>query len=190
MTHSSLDLAQWAARIDNEQHRKNLPPLESWNPPFSGDMDMRIARDGTWYHEGRPIQRKALVRLFSTLLKREGDDYFLVTPVEKYRIQVEDAPFAAIDVTVREIEGETLLEFETSVGDRVVVDGEHPIRVETDAGTGEPSPYVRVRAGLEARLVRSVFYAVVALAREHEEAGRRQWTVTSAGQRFVLGVAE
>ena len=133
-----------------------LPPVEKWDPPFCGDLDMQIRRDGTWFYQGTPIGRHRLVRLFSTILKREGDAYFLVTPVEKVGITVEDAPFIAVDFTA----ADEMLTFVTNVGDRVAADAEHPIRVERDE-TGEPSPYVMVRQGLEARIDRKSFYRLV-----------------------------
>lgn len=140
---------------------KGLPPIHQWTPDFSGDLDMRIARDGTWFHEGTPINREGLVRLFSTILKREGDDYFLVTPVEKWRIEVEDAPFVAVDFEAEGAGEAQSLVFETNVGDRVVAGEGNPIRVERDEETGEPSPYVMVRDGLEALIDRKSFYRLV-----------------------------
>lgn len=140
---------------------KGLPPIHQWTPDFSGDLDMRIARDGTWFHEGTPINREGLVRLFSTILKREGDDYFLVTPVEKWRIEVEDAPFVAVDFEAEGVGEAQSLVFETNVGDRVVAGEGNPIRVERDEETGEPSPYVMVRDGLEALIDRKSFYRLV-----------------------------
>lgn len=136
-----------------------LPPVHLWNPPFCGDIDMRIARNGTWFHDGTPIGRPEMVRLFSTILKREGDRYFLVTPVEKVGITVEDAPFVAVDVAQ---EGADLA-FVTNVGDRVVAGPDHPIRVERDAASGEPSPYVLVRRDLWALIDRKTFYRLVDL---------------------------
>lgn len=187
MSSEQPDLGRLAAQIENAENRKGLPPVEKWNPPFSGDLDMRIARDGSWHYLGTPILRKEMVRLFSTILLRQGDDYFLVTPVEKFRIQVEDVPFVAVSVDVRTADGATLLEFETSVGDKVVADAEHPLRVEIDAQSGEPSPYILVRANLEARIARNVFYQLVDMAEEKREKGVSQLFVRSAGQRFVLG---
>jgi len=134
-----------------------LPPVHLWNPPFCGDLDMRIARDGTWFYQGTPIGRKELVRLFSTILRKDDDKYFLVTPVEKVGITVDDAPFVAVDF---EASGEALI-FETNVGDFVSAGPEHPIRVERDAETGEPSPYVLVRSNLEALIDRKSFYRLV-----------------------------
>ncbi len=140
---------------------RDLPPVHEWNPPFCGDLDMRIARDGTWYYQGTPINRHGLVRLFSTILRKEGDRYFLVTPVEKVGITVDDAPFVAVDFE-RDGEGEGQnLRFETNVGDHVTAGPDHPIRVERDPETGEPSPYVHVRAGLDALIDRKSFYRLV-----------------------------
>lgn len=147
---------------------KGLPPVHLWNPPFSGDIDMRIARDGRWFHEGGVIERVALVRLFSTILKKEGERYFLVTPVEKVGIIVDDAPFVAVDVNVTGEGVEQSLEFETNVGDKVLAGEENPIRVERDDDTGEPSPYVMVRDGLEALIDRKTFYRLVELGAHHQ----------------------
>jgi hypothetical protein len=134
--------------------RKGPPPVHLWNPPFCGDLDVRIARDGTWFYLGTPIGRKPLVKLFSSILKREGDRYYLVTPVEKVGITVDDAPFVAVDFTAEgEGEGQTLT-FLTQVEDSVAAGPEHPIRVERDPVTAEPAPYVMVRRGLEALIDR------------------------------------
>ncbi|NIU60843.1 MAG: DUF1285 domain-containing protein, partial [Pseudomonas stutzeri] len=128
------------------------------------DLDMRIARDGTWFYQGTPIGRPAMVRLFSTVIRRDGDDYFLVTPVEKVGIQVEDAPFVAVRLDVSG-EGEAqLLRFVTNVDDVVEAGQEHPLRVSLDPQTQEPSPYIHVRANLEALVHRNVFYQLVDLA--------------------------
>jgi len=132
-----------------------------WNPPFCGDLDMRIARDGTWFYLGTPIGRPELVRLFSTVLKLEEGKYFLVTPVEKVGITVDDAPFVAVDFDASGQGRDQELVFETNVGDRVTAGPDHPIRVERDAETGEPSPYIMVRAGLEALIDRKSFYRLV-----------------------------
>lgn len=148
---------------------KGLPPVHLWNPPFCGDIDMRIARDGTWFYEGTPIGRFQLARLFSTILKREDDKYFLVTPVEKVGITVDDAPFVAVDFTAAGEGAEQKLRFETNMGDRVIADAENPIRVERDVETGEPSPYVHIRAGLEALIDRKSFYRLVDIGAHHED---------------------
>ncbi|MFT6451501.1 MAG: hypothetical protein ACJA06_000985 [Halocynthiibacter sp.] len=134
-----------------------LPPVERWNPPFCGDLDMQIKRDGTWFYMGTPIGRPELVRLFSTILKREGDSFFLVTPVEKVGITVEDAPFIAVDFIAKD----GFLIFTTNLGDSAAAGPDHPIRVIRDEATGEPSPYIEIRAGLEARIDRKSFYRLV-----------------------------
>jgi uncharacterized protein len=141
-----------------------LPPVHLWNPSHCGDSLMRIARDGTWFHEGSPIGRKELVRLFSTILRREADGGFvLVTPAEKLDIVVEDAPFIAVEATTEgEGRGRRLI-FRTNVDDLVEAGPEHPLRVETGAD-GSPRPYVHVRAGLEALINRAVFYQLADLA--------------------------
>ncbi len=147
---------------------RGLPPVHLWNPPFCGDLDMRIARDGTWFYLGTPIGRPELVRLFSTILRRDGDDYFLVTPVEKVGITVDDAPFVAVDFEVAGA-GETQeVRFETNVGDHVTAGPDHPIRVTRDPETGEPSPYVLVSANLEALIDRKSFYRLVDIGTDHE----------------------
>ena len=140
---------------------RGLPPVQDWNPPFCGDLDMRIARDGTWFYQGTPITRPALVRLFSTILRRDGDDYFLVTPVEKVGITVDDAPLVAVDVEAEGAGQDQTLRFETNVGDHVTAGPDHPIRVERDPETGEPAPYVLVRANLKALIDRKSFYRLV-----------------------------
>ncbi|MGJ8555778.1 MAG: DUF1285 domain-containing protein [Sulfitobacter geojensis] len=147
---------------------RGLPPLEKWNPPFCGDLDMHIKRDGTWFYEGTPIGRPELVKLFSTILWREGDKYFLVTPVEKVGITVEDAPFVAVDF---EAEGEgdaQKLSFSSNVGDTAVAGPSNPIRVERDPETGEPAPYVLIRRNLEALIDRKSFYRLVELGVHNE----------------------
>lgn len=169
---------------------QGLPPIERWHPEFCGDIDMRIARDGTWYYQGGPIRREAMVRLFSGILWREGDKYFLVTPVEKVGIQVDDAPFVAIDVEVSGQGEAQRLEFVTQVGDRVIADAQHPIRVHTDADSGEPSPYVLVRRNLEALIHRNVFYRLVELAVPREVDGQRWLGVWSCGTFFPIGPVE
>lgn len=166
---------------------KGLPPVHLWNPDFCGDIDMRIARDGTWYYLGTPIGRKPMVRLFSTIIRRDGDDYFLVTPVEKVGITVDDAPFVAVSVEVSG-EGEAqVLRFVTNVEDEVEAGAEHPIRVETDPVTQEPSPYVHVRTNLEALIHRNVFYQLVELAVVREVDGRNWLGLWSGGQFFPIG---
>ncbi|WP_263260926.1 DUF1285 domain-containing protein [Pseudomonas sp. RIT-PI-S] len=168
---------------------QGLPPVHLWNPAFCGDIDMRIARDGTWYYLGTPIGRKPMVRLFSTILRRDGDAWFLVTPVEKVGITVDDAPFVAV---LLEVEGEgerQRLHFTDNVENRFTAGAAHPLRVETDAGTGEPAPYVLVRDNLEALVHRNVFYQLVELAVTREINGQQCLGVWSAGEFFSLGEA-
>jgi uncharacterized protein len=156
-----------------------LPPVHLWNPPFCGDLDMRIARDGTWFYLGTPIGRKELVRLFSTILRKDGDHYYLVTPVEKVGITVEDAPFVAVDFEVEGQGADQRIVFVTNVGDRAPAGRDHPVRVVRDPETGEPSPYVLVRANLEALIDRKSFYRLVDLG-EHEDG----WFGVRSGEVF------
>ena len=137
---------------------KKLPPVHLWNPAFCGDLDMRIARDGTWFYLGTPIGRPELVRLFSTILKREGDKYYLVTPVEKVGITVDDAPYVAVDNETAGAGDDQMKLFEPTVGAKVMAGPDHPIRVDRDPETGEPSPYIRVRTNLDALIDRKSFY--------------------------------
>jgi hypothetical protein len=167
---------------------RKLPPVEKWNPAHCGEIDMRIARDGTWFYLGTPIGRPALVRLFSTILRREDDgSYVLVTPVEKVQLQVEDVPFIGVRVDVEGKGHDQRLRFLTNVGDEVIAGPEHHLRV-TYRGVDEPQPYVHVRGRLEARLSRPVFYELVAMAEERVGAnGTRELGVWSEGQYFSLG---
>ena len=153
---SLAELAQLAAD-------RKLPPVESWNPAHCGHSAMRIARDGTWFHEGSPIGRPAMVRLFSTILRREPDGRFvLVTPVEKLDIDVEDAPFVAVEVKSEGDGRERNLAFRLNTGDVVLAGPDHPLRFET--GQDGPLPYVEVRAGLDALIARPVYYELAELA--------------------------
>lgn len=144
------------------QQGSRLPPVHLWNPPFCGDMDMRIARDGAWYYLGSPIGRPALVRLFASILKREGDDYFLVTPVEKVRIRVDDSPFlgVALEAVASDDSDVPWLVLTTLTGERVVIDEQHPLAVGLGPG-GDPAPRVHVRDGLHALLSRPLYYELV-----------------------------
>ena len=172
-----------AAEASKAAKTGKLPPVHLWNPPFCGDLDMQIRRDGTWFYQGTPIGRPALVRLFSTILKLEDGRYFLVTPVEKVGITVEDAPFVAVDATVSGAGRDQTLEFETNVGDRVTAGDGHAIRVERDPETGEPAPYVHIRAGLEALIDRKTFYRLVDLGSHAQHEGA-DWFGLWSGGRF------
>jgi len=168
-----------------------LPPVHLWNPPFCGDLDIRIARDGTWFYLGTPIGRKPLVRLFSTILKREGERYFLVTPVEKVGITVEDAPFVAVDFDVEGTGRDQAITFHTNVGDSVCAGPQTPIRVVRDEVSGEPSPYVMVRGGMEALIDRKSFYRLVDLGEAAPHDGAQWFGVWSSVQFFpIIPVAE
>ncbi len=165
-----------------------LPPVERWHPPFSGEMDLRIARDGAWFHEGAPFQREALVRLFASILRRDQDDhYYLVTPVEKWRIRVDDAPFRAVRVDATGQGLHQILTFTTNVGDVVVAGPEHPLTVEYRTPGGEPAPYLHVRGRLRALLTRAVFLELVELGEERPTDQSRDYGVWSQGQFFSLG---
>ena len=166
--------------------KKGPPPVHLWNPPYCGEIDMRIARDGTWFHEGTPIGRMPLVKLFSSILRIEDGKYFLVTPVEKVGIVVDDAPLLAIDFEV-EGEGEAqVLRFFTKTDDEVVANAENPIRATRDAQTGEPAPYVHVRRGLEALIDRKSFYRLVDLGVHHEVDGESWFGLWSEGSFFPV----
>lgn len=170
--------------------RRAPPPVHLWDPPFCGDLDLRIAADGSWHYLGTPIGRPAMVRLFASVLKREGGRYFLVTPVEKVGIRVDDAPFLAVAM---EAEGEgaarTLL-FRTNVDDVVRCDAEHPLRFEPEAGTDGIRPYIHVRRDLWALVTRALFLDLVALGEVRKVDGREMFGVASAGAFFPMAPAE
>ena len=163
---------------------RGLPPVHLWNPAHCGEIDIVIKRNGLWFHEGTPIGREALVRLFSTVLRKDPDGIYLVTPVEKMKITVEDAPFVAVRV---DQEGDAL-KFLTNVGDVVEAGPDNQIRVEMDPG-GEPHPYLHVRRGLDALIARPVFYELVELAEERETPEGPRLGVTSNGAWFPVGPA-
>ncbi len=162
-------------------------PVHLWDPPYCGEMDMRIARDGTWYHQGRPIRRLAMVQLFSSVLKKENDKFYLVTPVEKVGIRVDDCPFVAQSLdTDGQKEARRLL-FTLNTKEQIVADKAHAIIVEEDPDSGEPHPMIHVRNGLNALLARSVFYQLVELADGQPSGGGDLIRVRSAGCFFQLG---
>lgn len=160
---------------------RGLPPVERWDPPFCGELDMRIAADGTWFYLGTPIGRPALVRLFSSVLKREGDAYFLVTPVEKVLIRVEDAPFQAVEMQVDGAGDGRSIAFRTHVDDLLCVGPGHALRFERAAKDGL-KPYVHVRRGLWARLTRALTYDLLALGEVRDVGGRAMFGIAAAGQ--------
>lgn len=185
-----------------QQYADRLPPVQQWNPELSGTMDMRIDRQGKWFHEGEEILRLPLVKLFSSILKREGDSYYLITPVEKWKITVEDAPFIVVACEFKRAgelnklkgvsskhqdinDDQQIICFTTLTGDFIVVDDEHPIWVESD--DSEPVPYVMVRNDMPALIGRNVYYQLANLALENiDEAGAGDVAVYSAGQKFSL----
>ncbi len=170
--------------------KKGLPPVHLWNPELCGDIDMRIARDGTWYYLGSPIGRKELVRLFSSVLRHDEDGvHYLVTPVEKCSVEVEDAPFLAVRMKVTGHGRDQVIEFETSVDDEVVVDDDHPLRFEIEEGTDGLKPYVLVRARLEALVNRALFYDLVALGVVEEHEGENWFGVWSSGRFWPMALA-
>ena len=182
--------AENLAAAAREAGRKGLPPVHLWNPPDCGNIDMRIARDGTWFYLGTPIGRPAMVRLFSTILRRDGEKFVLVTPVEKVGITVDDAPFVAVDFTTEGTGEAQVLHFLTNVGDETTAGPDHPLRFAFDATTGEPSPYVHVRGGLEALIDRKSFYRLVDLAVTARLAGEDWLGLWSSGQFFPLARAD
>ena len=188
---TAISLEELLKVIAPDASGRKLPPVDQWNPERASDIDMQIRADGSWWHEGTRINRQKLVRLFSTILRREADgSTWLVTPYEKVVVHVEDAPFVAVrvDRAGEEGPGQTLA-FSTNAGDIAVAGPDHPIRVETDAETGEPAPYVRVRGRLEAKLSRPVFYELAGMAvPDPQDAGRLG--VWSKGVFFPIGAAE
>lgn len=171
--------------------KKGPPPVHLWNPPFCGDLDIRIARDGLWYYLGTPIGREPLVRLFASVLRRDEDEkYYLVTPVEKVGIRVDDVPFIAVDHREEKGPQGPRLVFTTNVGDDVAAGPEHPIRLERDDETGEPTPYLLVRARLEARIDRKTFYRLADIGVVEERPEGRLFGIWSDGAFFALATAE
>jgi len=181
-----VDAIAGAAR---EAARKGPPPVHLWNPPFCGDLDMRIAADGTWFYLKTPIGRPALVKLFASVLKREGDKYFLVTPVEKCGIVVEDAPFLAVELRAEQAEEGQVLHFRTNVDDWVACGREHALRFEPEPDTAGLKPYLHVRRDLWAKLTRALFYDLVELGEERDVEGQRMFGVASAGEFFAMAPA-
>lgn len=162
-------------------------PVHLWHPDFTGELDMHIARDGTWYHEGGPITRLSLAQLFSGILRLEDDGcYYLITPVEKWAIRVDDAPFVAVRLEVQGQGKAQKLSFVTSLEHEIVAGKEHPIMVSVDSQTGEPSPYILLRDNLQALIHRNVFYQLAELAQEREFDGQLCQGVWSDGVFFPI----
>lgn len=191
IANQGLDGLTTAARdaVGGGKAGKGLPPVHLWNPPFCGDLDMRIAGDGTWFYLGTPIGRPALVRLFSTILKREGGKHFLVTPVEKVGITVDDAPFLAVEMLKQADAEGTTLRFRTNVDDWVDCDSEHRLRFEM-AEDGGLTPYLHVRADLWAKVTRAIYYDLVDMGEERMVDGAAMFGIASAGAFFAMADAE
>jgi uncharacterized protein len=186
---SGLDAIAGAAK---RAGARGLPPVHLWNPPFCGDLDMRIASDGTWFYLKTPIGRPALVKLFASVLKREGEKYFLVTPVEKCGIAVDDVPFLAVELYVEhDADGRVgrSLHFRTNVDDWVACGPGHALRFEPEPETGGLKPYVHVRRDLWAKVTRALFYDLVELGEERAIDGERMFGVASAGEFFAMAPA-
>jgi uncharacterized protein len=183
--------AQQAAKDagDAGSTQKGMPPVHLWNPPFCGDLDMRIAADGTWFYLGTPIGRPALVRLFSTILKREDGKHFLVTPVEKVGIRVDDAPFLAVEMQKDGEGSDRRLRFRTNVDDWVACDSAHRLRF-TAAADGGLTPYLHVRSDLWAKVTRALYYDLVDMGEERVVDGRAMFGIASAGEFFAMADAE
>ncbi len=187
---ASAALADLVATLQSEaglEKPRSLPPVHLWNPAHCGDIGLEIRRDGSWWQSGVRFSRDKLVRLFSTILRRDSDGYCLVTPHEKVVVRVEDAPFVGVRVDRHESDGHQVILVTTNVGDVVAVDAEHPLRVQTDPRTGEPSTYVLVRGGLEARLTRPAWYELVGWAVPDRD--MPTMSVMSSGLRFPVGEA-
>ena len=167
-----------------------LPPVHLWNPPFCGDLDMRIAADGIWYYLKTPIGRPALVKLFASVLKREGDRYFLVTPVEKCGITVDDVPFVGVELRLEAPGPGQTLHFRTNVDDWVACGPEHALRFEPEEGTGGLRPYLHVRSNLWARVKRALFFDLVELGEQRDVEGVRMFGVVSGGAFFAMAPAD
>jgi hypothetical protein len=167
---------------------RGLPPVHLWNPPFCGEIDMRISADGTWFYQKTPIGRPALVKLFASVLKREGDKYFLVTPVEKVGLMVEDVPFLAVELQVEHVARGQVLNFRTNVDDWVDAGPDHAMRFEMEP-TGGLKPYLHVRSDLWAKVTRALFYDLVELGEERAVDGKAMFGVASGGEFFAMAEA-
>jgi len=178
--------------------QKGPPPVHLWNPPYCGEIDLRIASDGTWFYQKTPIGRAALVKLFASVLKREGDHYYLVTPVEKCGIVVDDAPFLAVELKIERPDSrqgaqqvtQQVLNFRTNVDDWVVCGPGHELRFEPETATGGLKPYLHVRRDLWAKVSRPLFYDLVELGEERDVNGTRMFGVASASEFYAMAPAD
>jgi uncharacterized protein len=178
-------LARLTEALGSDAKRKGPPPVERWNPAYCGEIDMRIAADGTWHYMGTPINRPALVKLFSTVLRKDPERYVLVTPVERVGIEVEDVPFLAVEMAVEGDGDSRQIAFRTNVDDLVQVGPEHPLRFDQDADGGV-RPYVKVRGGLWARVTRALALDLIALGEEKAVDGVATFGVAASGLFFHI----
>lgn len=176
-----MDLASLQQQLAGQDEKR--PPVDKWDPTFCGDIDLQIKHDGSWFYMGTPIGRRALVKLFASVLKREADQYFLVTPVEKVGIQVEDVPF----IVTQWQQQDHHLVFSTQTDDQFIVNEQHPVELHQDKSTGAFLPYALVRRNLWARLHQNVFYQLVALGQEQDIQGQAHLTLGSGDYHFSLG---
>lgn len=179
-----------AVRREAAEGRRGAPPVHHWDPPFCGDLDIRIASDGTWFYMGSPIGRQPLVRLFASVIKREGDRYFLVTPVEKIGIRVDDAPFLAVEMNSETTPAGRLLHFRTNVDDWVACGPDHALRFEPEISSGGLKPYLHVRRNLWAKVTRALFYDLVELGQERDIDGVAMYGIDSDGTFFPMARAD
>ena len=178
----SMNPDNLAKQVEETVKKVGNPPIDQWDPELSGDMDLRISRDGQWIFKGEPLAREAIVRLFSTILRRESDgEYYLVTPVEKWRIQVEDAPLLAHSLTVTGESDRQVISLTTNVGETLEIGQDHPLEVTTYPGSDEPRPVVKVRHGVEARLVTAAYYDLPEHVVERHGDGHQVLSVFSHG---------
>jgi hypothetical protein len=169
--------------------RKGPPPVDKWNPPYCGEIDMRIDAEGTWFYNGTPIGRPSLVRLFASVLRKDPERYVLVTPVERVGIAVADVPFIAVEMAIEGGGGDRRIAFRTNVDDLVQVDDEHPLRFETDVGGGV-KPYVKVRGGLWARVTRALTYDLIDLGETRDLGEAETFGVSAAGAFYPIAPAD
>ena len=171
--------------ISSMEETASLPPVDQWHPQLSGDIDITIDRQGVWRHCGEEFSRRSITVLFARILCREGNDYFLKTPVEKWRIQVADVPFYFIHCEQKQTADGVQLSFISSTEDVVVLDAQHSLRIQLDENSGEPSPYLQVRGAMEGKLSRNLYYQLVELAQVNER--EQKLYLYSGGQKFCLG---
>jgi hypothetical protein len=185
---SASALSRLTEALGSDVARKGPPPVERWNPPYCGEIDMRIAADGSWHYMGTPINRAALVRLFSTVLRKDPERYVLVTPVERVGIVVEDAPFLAVEMAVEGEGTDRQIAFRTNVNDLVQVGPDNPLRFAEDAHGGV-KPYVKVRGELWALVTRALALDLIAMAEERDVEGNRLFGVAVGGAFFPIAPA-